>query len=70
MGGGYVGPLWLPRRNLLSGGTVIYTTIHPFRNLNVGGAVNSGGFFAGGTISQYTLQVSFVGHEVPDRSAL
>lgn len=65
-GGGYVGPLWLPRRNILSGGTTVYATVEPFRNRDA----MATGFFAGGSISQYLLQMSFVGHQVPDDSPL
>jgi len=64
-GGGYLGPLWLPRRNILGGGSVIYATIEPFLN-------NDTSEFFGGLagVQQYITQLSFVGHEVPDGSAL
>jgi len=66
-GGGYTGPLWLPRRTILGGGSVIFSTVEPFRSeMNQ----SASGFFADGTIQQYVLQISFVGHEVPDGSAL
>lgn len=66
-GGGQLGPLWLPRRVVLGGNTVITVQVDPFRNRNDYGA---NGFFATGTVEQYIVQMSFVGHEVPDRSAL
>lgn len=65
-GGGYTGPLWLPRRTILSGGTSLYARVEPFRSQNA----DEGGFFSGGTISQYILQMSFVGHQVPDNESL
>ncbi len=64
-GGGYVGPLWLPRRNILSGGTVIYAALDPFLNEATGSA-----FFTEGDIESFNVQLSFIGHEVPDRSQL
>ncbi len=65
-GGGYVGPRWLPRRNILSGGTVIYATIDPFLSSLFGA-----GFFDGdASLQEYIVQMSFVGHEVPDGSVL
>ncbi len=66
-GGGYMGPLWLPRRTALSGGTALYAQISPFRNTQ---PESSDDFFEGGTVSQYVLQMSFVGHEVPDTTQL
>lgn len=69
LGGGYTGPLWLPRRVILGGGTVIYASIEPFRNIRTVSAL-SGGFFVGGSVSQYVVQVSFIGHQVPDNSEL
>lgn len=70
-GGGYVGPFWYPRRVILGGGNRIIAGVQPF--LNVVNPVST--FFPGpeggpGTIQQYTVQISFVGHEVPDRSPL
>jgi len=66
-GGGYLGPLWFPRRVVLGGGTSIFTDIQPFLSL----ATPLGNtFFGGGSVVQYIVQVSFIGHEVPDRSAL
>jgi len=70
-GGGYVGPLWLPRRVVLGGGTVIAVKIDPF--ISVGTQIVEeiySPFFRGGTVEQYVLHLSFVGHQVPDRSAL
>ncbi len=67
LGGGYVGPLWLPRRVVLGGGSVIFATIDPFVSVVSPG---DGSFFAGGAVQSYTVQVSFVGHEVPDGSEL
>ncbi len=64
-GGGYVGPLWLPRRVVLGGGTVIYATLDPFVS-----AVDGVNFFASGGVTGYTVQMSFVGHDVPDGSPL
>jgi hypothetical protein len=68
LGGGYAGPLWFPRRRPLSGGTVVVMRIEPFRNL--GDTTTNSNFFTGGTIQQYSLHVSFVGHEEPDRGPL
>lgn len=64
-GGGYIGPLWFPRRNVLGGGTVIYAEVAPFASSSTGSA-----FFSDGTVESYILQLSFIGHEVPDRSQL
>ncbi len=64
-GGGYTGPFWLPRRDILSGGSVISAYVDPF--------LSSTDFeFASdtGSIEQYVLQISFVGHEVSDQSEL
>lgn len=69
LGGGYFGPLWLPRRTILSGGTTIFANLAPFLN-NVAPTVffQTGG--AAGAVQQYITQVSFVGYEEPDGSAL
>ncbi len=61
-GGAYAGPLWLPRRNILGGGSTIFVEIKPFLSL----VDHVGSFFSAGTIEQFILQVSFVGHEVPE----
>ncbi len=66
-GGGYVGPAWLPRRVILGGGSVIYATVDPFISAASPGEHS---FFTGGTLTQYVLQMDFVGHEIPDLSAL
>jgi hypothetical protein len=63
-GGGYWGPLWLPRRVVMSGGSIIYGSVEPFRN-----SLGSDFFFFNGIVSQYVVQMSFVGHEISDRSA-
>lgn len=68
LGGGYWGPLWLPKRNILGGGTVISVQVNPFLINGSGNALNF--FGSGGTISKYLLQVSFVGHDVQDGSEL
>lgn len=69
-GGGYTGPLWLPRRNILSGGTALHVTIDPFISQTTGGSEEVfRGFFLGGTIQRYQVQFCFVGHETPARSA-
>lgn len=69
-GGGYTGPLWLPRRNICSGGTALYVTVDPFVSVaeDPGGGVRT--FFTGGETFRYEVQFCFVGHEVQDRSAL
>jgi hypothetical protein len=64
-GGGYTGPLWLPRRQVLGGGTVIYASVAPFLARDVDTIPV---FFQNG-IQSYTVQMSFVGHSVTDRSA-
>lgn len=64
-GGGYTGPFWLPRRNVLGGGTVIYGKISP-----IVAQQTAEEFFTDGGISSYNVQLSFVGHSMPDRSAL
>ncbi len=66
LGGGYTGPLWFPRRVVLGGGSVIFATVDPFKSAGTGDT----GYFDQGAIEQYLVQFSFVGHEVPDRSAL
>lgn len=68
LGGGYVEPLWLPRRAVLGGGTSLFAEINPF--VSVTDAGDLPGFFFGGAITAYRVKISFVGHEVPDRSAL
>lgn len=68
LGGGYVEPLWLPRRVVLGGGTSLFAEIDPFVSLV--DATNIPGFFREGAINAYRVKLSFVGHEVPDRSAL
>lgn len=68
LGGGYVEPLWLPRRVVLGGGTTLFANIEPF--LSVTDATGLPGFFYNGAINAYRVKLSFVGHEVPDRSAL
>lgn len=68
LGGGYIEPLWLPRRAVLGGGTALFAAIEPFVSLVDAGDLP--GFFYGGSINAYRVKLSFVGHEVPDRSAL
>lgn len=68
LGGGHVGPLWLPRRTGLSGGTNLVVRIEPFRSSTDPGLAFN--FFEGGTISQFNVHVSFFGHEVPDGGPL
>ncbi len=68
-GGGYVGPLWFPRRNILSGGTVVSASIEPFKSI-ADFAGQSGTFFNDGAVQQYVVHMSFVGHDVPDNTAL
>lgn len=68
LGGGYVGPLWLPRRVVLGGGTTLFAQIDPIVSVVDPGPRR--GFFTFGAISTYRVKLSFVGHEVPDRSAL
>ena len=63
-GGGYLGPLWLPRRTPIGGGTSIFVEAAPF--LNQSPPAGFGSFFDGGAVSEYLLQVCFWGHEVPD----
>ncbi len=65
-GGGYVGPLWLPRRVVLGGGTVIYAVVDPFISESDDVAFGGGG----GVVTNYKVQMSFVGHDVPDGSPL
>lgn len=65
-GGGHLGPLWLPRRNILGGGTVIFASVEPFLSQV---SQTSSSFFRNGSVQQYNLQMSFIGHQVPDRSA-
>ncbi len=65
-GGGYVGPLWLPRRIVLSGNTVLFAYVDPFLSKSAIGPNNQATF----TVEEYILQMSFIGHEMPDRSAL
>jgi hypothetical protein len=67
LGGGYLGPLWLPRRVVLGGGTQILAEVAPF--LAVADTSGIFGFFFGGSVTTYELHMSFVGHEEPDRSA-
>lgn len=67
LGGGYFGPLWLPRRIILGGGTTIFAELSPIRSVTTPIA---GSFFQGGSIENYTVQVSFVGHQVPDDSEM
>lgn len=69
-GGGYTGPLWLPRRNICSGGTALHVGIKPFVSVvdDPGGGVKT--FFTGGETFRYEVQFCFVGHEVQDRSSL
>ena len=68
LGGGYVEPLWLPRRVVLGGGTALFADLLPI--VSISDASDIPGFFYGGTISTYRVKLSFVGHEVPDRSVL
>lgn len=63
-GGGYFGPLWLPRRRILGGGANIFVNLQPIFNADD----VSSGFFANGACTEYTVHFSFVGHEVPDTS--
>lgn len=73
LGGGYVGPLWLPRRVVLGGGTTLFAQVDPFLSVVspfVAPSLQLRGFFSGGQINTYRMKLSFVGHEVPDRSAL
>ncbi len=63
-GGGYVGGLWLPRATILGGGTNIVPSLTPIVCHST-----DNGYFNGGTISEYIVQMSFVGHEIPDESA-
>lgn len=67
-GGGYVGPFWFPRRIILGGGNRIVVGINPFRSL----ISSLSNLFTGpeASIQKYNVLVSFVGHEVPDRSPL
>jgi hypothetical protein len=69
-GGGYDGPLWLPRNNIVSGGSALYVSLYPQVSLTLGLLDNFPGFFRDGDVSQYEVQFSFVGYEEPDRSAL
>jgi hypothetical protein len=68
-GGGYTGPLWLPRRNILSGGTALHVGIQPTVSVADPEAAFKS-FFTGGLTSKFEVQFCFVGHEVQDRSAL
>ncbi len=67
-GGGYWGPLWFPRRNILGGGTTIFVQIDPF--LSLINPQSDGSFFEGGDINSYLVHISFIGHQVPDDSEL
>lgn len=67
LGGGYVEPLWLPRRVVLGGGTTLFAQLDPFVSLADAGDLP--GFFFGGAVNTYRVKLSFVGHEMPDRSA-
>lgn len=69
-GGGYTGPLWLPRRNILSGGTAVHVGISPFVSVAVDPGAGVRTFFNDGDILSYEVQFCLVGHEVQDRSAL
>ena len=42
LGGGYVEPLWLPRRAVLGGGTSLFANIDPFLSLTDAGAIRAG----------------------------
>jgi hypothetical protein len=54
--------LWFPRRNIISGGTVIAAYVEPF----LSGPVASSVFGTDGETLQYAVQIDFDGHEVPD----
>lgn len=70
-GGGYTGPLWLPKRNILSGGTALHVYLKPLLSVTTTQPdFGVRGFFLGGSIARYEVQFCFVGHEMPDRSAL
>lgn len=62
-GGGYVGPRWFPRRNVLGGGTTVFMQINPFISRT---APVTGSFFQGGSLNNYIVHVGFIGHQVPD----
>jgi hypothetical protein len=64
-GGSYLGPLWFPRRLILSGGTTVYGLVQP----TVIGPLSA--YFSGddGNVQGYTVQIDIWGHQVPDNSA-
>jgi hypothetical protein len=67
LGGGYVEPMWFPRRAVLGGGTTLFAELQPIVSASTDVGV---GFFTEGAVNTYRVKISFVGHEVPDRSAL
>lgn len=66
LGGGAIEPLWLPRALPIGGGTALHVQIDP--TVSVSSFGDLAPYFAGGEVSSYNVIVSFVGHEVPDRS--
>lgn len=66
-GGGYFGPLWLPRRVVLGGGTTIFAEVSPIVSL---ATPTQSSFFQGGSLNSYVVQISFIGHQVPDDSEM
>lgn len=64
-GGSYVGPLWFPRRCILSGGTTVYGLIQPTVIAPIAEYFNGDS----GTVQSYTVQINIWGHQVPDTSA-
>lgn len=67
LGGGYLGPLWLPRRNILGGGATVFMQIDPIRSRT---SPTTGSFFQGGSLNNYIVHVGFIGHQEPDDSEL
>ncbi len=67
LGGGYTEPLWLPRRTILGGGTKIFANVDPFQSVTDD---TSSFFQGGGSVERYLVQISFIGHDVPDGSPL
>lgn len=63
LGGGYYGPLWFPRRVVLGGGTNLFGRIEPFINAD---NIITPDVTLIQSVEEYIVQMSFVGHEVPE----